>query len=62
MTDPITGFLGIMRKASALAPGEDQATDAVLRGKARLLILHPTWGSGRKRERNECLKGTVHRN
>ena len=57
MTDPITGFLGIMRKASALAPGEDQATDAVMRGKARLLILASDIGERQEERAERMLEG-----
>lgn len=35
----ILGMLGMMRKASRLCLGEDDCTDALMHGKARLLIL-----------------------
>ena len=34
MTEKILGLLGLMRRASAIAPGEDSAQDAVKAGKA----------------------------
>ena len=39
MTDKIKGLLGMMRRASAVSLGEDDATGAISRGKARLLLL-----------------------
>ena len=62
MTDRILGLLGLMRKASAICPGEDAASEAVLAGKARLLLL-PADAPPRKIERADrylegrsCLK------
>lgn len=52
MTDKILGLIGLMRKASALVPGEDAAAEAVLAGKARLLLL-PADSPAKKRERAE---------
>ena len=39
MRDKILGLLGLMRRANAVSPGEDQAGDAVKAGKAKLLLL-----------------------
>ena len=39
MADKILGMLGIMRKANAIAPGEENAASAVQAGKARLLVI-----------------------
>lgn len=39
MTDKITGLIGLMRKASAVEPGEDRSLQALQKGKARLLLL-----------------------
>ena len=39
MREDILAFLGLMRKASALAVGEENTSDAVGKGKARLLLL-----------------------
>lgn len=52
MKEKILGLLGIMRRASSLSPGEDRASEAVLDGKARLLLL-PEDVSEKKRERAE---------
>ena len=52
MTDRVLGLLGLMRKASALSPGEDSASDAVLSGKAKLLLL-PSDAGDKKKERAE---------
>ena len=57
MTDLITGFLGIMRRASALAPGEDQASDVVLHGKARLLLLASDIGEKQHERASRLLEG-----
>ena len=35
----ILAFLGLMRRASALAIGEENASEAIGKGKARLLLL-----------------------
>ncbi|MDO5444741.1 MAG: hypothetical protein Q4F31_03875 [Eubacteriales bacterium] len=50
MSDKILGILGLMRKAGAIALGEDDASAAVLAGKARLLVL-PSDAGDKKRER-----------
>lgn len=39
MIDKIKGLLGLMRRASAVALGEDDALNVIARGKARLLLL-----------------------
>ena len=39
MKADILGFLGLMRRASALAIGEENASEAIGKGKARLLLL-----------------------
>ena len=39
MENKILGLLGLMRKASALAIGEDNAEDAVRSGRAKLILL-----------------------
>ena len=52
MNDRISGLLGLMRKASAICPGEDKASEAVFAGKARLLLL-PSDAAPGKRERAE---------
>ena len=39
MTDKVLGLLGMMRKASAIVPGEDRASEAVSQGRAKLLLL-----------------------
>ena len=39
MREDILAFLGLMRKASALAVGEENTSEAVGKGKARLLLL-----------------------
>lgn len=39
MIDKIKGLLGLMRRASALALGEDDVLNVIARGKARLLLL-----------------------
>lgn len=52
MTDNTLGLLGLMRKASAIVPGEDDASEAVISGKARLLLI-PKSVSDKKRERAE---------
>lgn len=46
MKEDILAFLGLMRRASALAIGEENASDAVGKGKARLLLLP---GDGREK-------------
>ena len=43
-------MLGLMRKASALVMGEENASDSVLAGKARLLLI-PSDGENKKKER-----------
>jgi len=50
VTDRILGMLGLMRKASALVPGEDSTSETVLAGKARLLLL-PADAPEKKRQR-----------
>lgn len=39
MEDKALGLLGLMRRASAIALGEDNSTDTVRAGKAKLLLL-----------------------
>ena len=39
MTEKIFGMLGLMRRASAIVPGEDKAAEAVRAGKGKLLLL-----------------------
>lgn len=39
MTDRCMGLLGLMRRANALALGEDSTGDAVRAGRARLLLI-----------------------
>lgn len=39
MTDKCKGLLGLMRRANALAVGEDSTGDAVRAGKAKLLLI-----------------------
>ena len=39
MTEELLGFLGLMRRAGALAVGAEDAYDAARMGKARLLCL-----------------------
>lgn len=39
MKEDILAFLGLMRRASALAIGEENASEAIAKGKARLLLL-----------------------
>ena len=50
--DRILSLLGLMRKAGALVPGEDASSEAVLAGKARLLLL-PCDAGEKKRGRAE---------
>lgn len=52
MEDNILGMLGLMKKASAVAVGEDKTAEAVLSGKARLLLL-PADAGEKKAERAE---------
>lgn len=52
MTDKTLGLLGLMRRASAIVPGEDDASEAVISGKARILLI-PRGVSAKKRERAE---------
>ena len=39
MREKMLGLLGLMRRASAISPGEDQAAEAVRAGKGKLLLL-----------------------
>ena len=39
MTDRILGIIGMMRKASALVIGEDQVSEAIQKGKVKVLII-----------------------
>jgi ribosomal protein L7Ae-like RNA K-turn-binding protein len=39
MTEKMLGLLGLMRRAGAVAIGEDQCADAIRAGKGKLLIL-----------------------
>ena len=39
MKGDIPSFIGLMRRASCLAIGEDDTLEAVSKGKARLLLL-----------------------
>ena len=39
MKEDVLAFLGLMRRAAALAVGEDNASEAVGKGRARLLLL-----------------------
>ena len=39
MRENLLGLLGLMRRAGAIAPGEDQTADTVRAGKGRLLLL-----------------------
>ncbi len=39
MSDKVLGLIGMMRKASAVALGEDNVSEAVAKGKVRLVLL-----------------------
>ena len=39
MTDRILGIIGMMRKASALVIGEDQVSEALQKGKVKILMI-----------------------
>ena len=39
MREKMLGLLGLMRRAGAISPGEDQAAEAVRAGKGKLLLL-----------------------
>lgn len=39
MREKILGLLGLMRRASAISPGEDQSAEVVRAGKGKLLLL-----------------------
>ena len=46
MKGDIPSFIGLMRRASCLAIGEDDTLEAVSKGKARLLLLPAPGASG----------------
>ena len=50
------GLLGLMRRAGAISPGEDQAAEAVRAGKGKLLLLASDV-SDNARRKAEMLRG-----
>ena len=57
MTDRVLGLLGMMRKASAIVPGEDRASEAVSQGKAKLLLLASDAGEKMETRAGRMLEG-----
>ena len=57
MTDRVLGLLGMMRRASAIAPGEDRASEAVSQGKAKLLLLASDAGEKTETRADRMLEG-----
>ena len=57
MQDKAMGLLGIMRKASALAIGEENTVDALKKGKVKLLILPSDASEKRKKDAELLLRG-----
>ena len=57
MTEKILGLLGLMRRASAIAPGEDSAQDAVKAGKAKLLLFASDVSENAKRKAENAAEG-----
>ena len=57
MSDKVLGLLGLMRAASAIAPGEENAADAVSQGKARLLLIAQDANEKAKKRVERYLEG-----
>ena len=57
MRERILGLLGLMRRASAVSPGEDQAGDAVKAGKAKLLLFSADVADNARRKAENLSNG-----
>lgn len=57
MSDKVLGLLGLMRAASAIAPGEENTADAVSQGKARLLLIAEDANEKAKKRAERYLEG-----
>lgn len=57
MNDRVLGMLGLMRAASAIAPGEEKAADAISQGKARLLLVAEDANDKAKKRAEHYLEG-----
>jgi len=57
MREKILGRMGLMRRASAIAPGEDGALDAVKAGKAKLLLFASDISDNTKRKAENAAEG-----
>ena len=57
MREKILGLMGLMRRASAIAPGEDSALDAVRAGKAKLLLFASDVSDNAKRKAENASEG-----
>ena len=57
MREKILGLLGLMRRANALSPGEDQAGDAVKAGKAKLLLFSSDVSDNARRKAENLSEG-----
>ena len=57
MRERILGLLGLMRRAGAVSPGEDQAGDAVKAGKAKLLLFSADVADNARRKAENLSNG-----
>lgn len=57
MSDKVLSLLGLMRTASAIAPGEENAADAISKGKARLLLVAEDANEKAKNRAERYLEG-----
>ena len=57
MRERILGLIGMMRKASALALGEENTEEAIAKGKAKLLLLPKDTGEKARMRAERCMEG-----
>lgn len=57
MKERIFGLLGLMRKASVLALGEDNSKEAITKGKAKLLLVPSDLGEKHRERACRYLEG-----
>ena len=57
MKEKILGLLGLMRRAGAIAPGEDQSAEMVRAGKGKLLLLSADVSDNARRKAENLAAG-----
>lgn len=57
MREKILGLMGLMRRASAITPGEDSTQDAVRAGKAKLLLFASDVSENARRKAENAAEG-----